>query len=136
MKLKSLLTFEEIATLSKSTGAQITRLRGKDAPWYEVMLAEPSRDALRKKLFQTGHPVEKMKRVRIGNLELDRLAPGHHRELSPAEVASFSRALQQGFAYRTPARPAPRSSSHARIDQPFPGRNRVRGKRSSPKESH
>jgi 23S rRNA pseudouridine2605 synthase len=136
MKLKSLLTFEEIATLSKTTGAQITRLRGKDAPWYEMTIAESSRDALRKKLFQTGHPVEKMKRVRIGNLELDRLAPGQHRELSPAEVTSFSRALQQGFAFPALARVASRSSSHAHNDRPFREGNRKRGKRSSPKESH
>jgi 23S rRNA pseudouridine2605 synthase len=93
IKLKSLLTFEEVATLGRTTGARITRLRGKDAPWYEVTLAEASNDALRKKLFQTGHPVEKMKRVRIANLELESLAPGRHRILSPAEVAAFSRAL-------------------------------------------
>jgi 23S rRNA pseudouridine2605 synthase len=135
MKLKSLLTFQEIAALSKAAGAQISRLRGKDAPWYEVTLAEPSRDALRKKLFQTGHPVEKMKRVRIGNLELDRLAPGQLRELSPGEVASFSRTLDGGFTLPSPARAAARSSSHARTDRAFRGGNRARGKRSSPKES-
>jgi 23S rRNA pseudouridine2605 synthase len=136
MKLKTLLTFEEIATLSRVSGAQITRLRGKDAPWYEVTLTEASRDALRKKLFQTGHPVEKIKRVRIGNLELDRLAPGQHRALSPAEVASFARALQGGSSSpMLPVAAAPRSVSPARKQHSFRGADRARGKRSSPKES-
>jgi hypothetical protein len=62
-------------------------------PWYEVTLAEARRDALRNKLFQYGHPVEKMKRVAIGNLSLDSLGPGHRRELSSAEVASLSKLL-------------------------------------------
>jgi len=48
---------------------------------------------LRNKLFQTGHPVEKMKRVGIANIELGALAPGGHRELSPGEVAGLTRAL-------------------------------------------
>ena len=134
MKLKSLLTFEEIATLSRATGAHITRLRGKNTPWYEVTLAEASRDTLRKKLFQTGHPVEKMKRVRIGPLELGQLAPGQHRELSPAEVIAFSRALQGGAAL--PASAGPRGSTRARTEHSFRSANRTRYKRSTPKESH
>jgi 23S rRNA pseudouridine2605 synthase len=133
LKLKSLLTFEEITTLASTTGAHITRLRGKDAPWYEVTLAEPSRDALRKKLFQTGHPVEKMKRVRIGTLELGQLLPGQYRALSPAEVASFSRGVASGVRLTAPR--AARSSTRARTERPFRRANRAQSKRSSPKES-
>jgi len=137
MKLKTLLTFEEIATLSRATGARITRLRGKEAPWYEVTLAEVSRDALRKKLFQTGHPVEKMKRVRIGSLELDQLAPGQHRALSPAEVASFARTLQGSGTSPTPSMAAAsHSAPRVRKGHSFRGANHVRSKRMSPKESH
>jgi 23S rRNA pseudouridine2605 synthase len=93
VKLASLLTFEEIEMLRRSTGAQLTRLRGKESPWYEVTLTEARRDSLRKKLMHAGHPVDKMRRVKIGNLELGGLGPGQHRVLSPAEVAAFSRAL-------------------------------------------
>ncbi|MGA7851782.1 MAG: S4 domain-containing protein [Candidatus Acidiferrales bacterium] len=89
LKIKSLLTFEEIEALSRSTGAQISRLKGKDAPWYEVTLSEARRDALRNRLFQTGHPVEKIKRVKIGNLAMESLSTGHHRPLSEAEVATL-----------------------------------------------
>ena len=94
LKLKSLLTFDAIASLSRSTGARIARLRGRDSPWYEATVFGARRDALRSKLFETGHPVEKMKRVSIGNLQLDRLAPGRHRALSPAELTSVSHALE------------------------------------------
>jgi 23S rRNA pseudouridine2605 synthase len=94
MKLKSLLTFEEIEQLVRSTGARISRVRGKESPWYEVTLTEARRDALRNRLFQTGHPVEKIKRIRLGNLELGSLQPGEHRTLSSEEVASLSRAIE------------------------------------------
>ncbi len=94
LKLKSLLTFEEIEQLTRSTGARITRVRGKESPWYEVTLTEARRDALRNRLFQTGHPVEKIKRIRVGNLELGSLQPGEHRTLSSEEVAALSRAIE------------------------------------------
>jgi 23S rRNA pseudouridine2605 synthase len=94
LKLKSLLTFGEIEQLARSTGARITRVRGKESPWYEVTLTEARRDALRNRLFQTGHPVEKIKRIRLGNLELGSLEPGEHRTLSSEEVAALSRAIE------------------------------------------
>jgi 23S rRNA pseudouridine2605 synthase len=93
LKLKSLLTFEEIESLARSTGARISRLRGRNSPWYEVTLTEARRDVLRDKLFRGGHPVEKMKRVRIANLVLGSLAPGRHRALSAGEVAALHRAV-------------------------------------------
>jgi len=93
MKLKSLLTFAEVEQLSRSTGARISRVRGKESPWYEVTLTDARRDALRNRLFQTGHPVEKIKRIRLGSLELGGLQPGEHRTLSTEEVSLLSRAI-------------------------------------------
>jgi 23S rRNA pseudouridine2605 synthase len=95
LKLKSLLTFAEIEALSRSTGARISRLRGKDSPWYEATLSEARRDALRNRLFQTGHRVEKMKRTAIGTLTLESLLPGRYRALTPSEVSGLSRALDK-----------------------------------------
>jgi 23S rRNA pseudouridine2605 synthase len=100
LKLKTLLTFAEIETLARLTGARITRIRGKDAPWYEVTLSEARSDVLRNKLFQTGHPVEKIKRTRIANLELDSLAAGHRRPLTPAELVALRRKLDEIAAHR------------------------------------
>jgi hypothetical protein len=101
--LKTLLTFDETAALEQSTGARITRIKGKDAPWYEVTLSEARRDALRNRLFQTGHPVEKIKRVKIGNLALEDLSAGHFRPLSDAEVNTLRRLVQPGATQVSPA---------------------------------
>jgi 23S rRNA pseudouridine2605 synthase len=103
LKLKTLLTFEEIESLAQSTGARITRIKGKDAPWYEVTLSEARRDQLRNRLFQTGHPVEKIKRVKIGNLALEDLSAGSYRPLSEAEVNTLRRMVQPGTAPISPA---------------------------------
>lgn len=94
LKLKSLLTFANIESLSRSTGARITRLKGKEMPWYEVVLADSSRDALRNRLFQMGNPVEKIRRLAIANLQLGSLASGRHREVTPGEIVALSRALE------------------------------------------
>jgi 23S rRNA pseudouridine2605 synthase len=102
LKLKTLLTFDETAALEQSTGARITRIKGKDAPWYEVTLSEARRDALRNRLFQTGHPVEKIKRVKIGNLALEDLSAGHFRPLSDAEVNTLRRMVQPGTTQVSP----------------------------------
>jgi 23S rRNA pseudouridine2605 synthase len=118
LKLKTLLTFAEIESLTRSTGARISRLRGKDAPWYEVTLSEARRDSLRNKLFQTGHPVEKMKRTRIANLELDSLATGRFRTLSPAELIALRHKLDEtATGKKLPAR-----SRLARRRRRFPQR--------------
>lgn len=98
LKLKTLLTFEEIEQLARTTGARISRLRGKESPWYEVTLSEARRDALRNKLFQTGHPVEKIKRIRLGSLELGSLQPGEHRTLSSEDMALLTRAIEGKLA--------------------------------------
>jgi 23S rRNA pseudouridine2605 synthase len=111
LKLKTLLTFAEIEELSHSTGARISRRKNMDAPWYEVTLPEASRDILRDRLFRSGHPVEKLKRIRLGALELDSLPPGRYRALTAAEVASLTRAASLGgksARKRAPKRPKPR----------------------------
>jgi len=110
LKVKSPLSRDEIESLARSTGARISFLRAKDSPWYEVTLSEARRDALRNRLFQSGHPVEKLKRMAIASLELGPLAPGRCRSLSPAEVRALRRSLEGGAAPRVLRRPA-RSAS-------------------------
>jgi 23S rRNA pseudouridine2605 synthase len=120
LKLKTLLTFEEIEQLTRTTGARISRLRGKESPWYEVTLSEARSDALRNKLFQTGHPVEKIKRIRLANLELGSLQPGEHRTLSSEDVAELTRAIE--------GRLAPEAGSGAKR-KPLIGENRNKSAR-------
>ena len=94
MKLKSLLTFQEVENFARVTGAHISRLKGRDAPWYEVTISDARRDALRNRLFQTGHPVEKIKRIKIANIAMESLSTAHHRPLSDAEVATLRKLVQ------------------------------------------
>jgi 23S rRNA pseudouridine2605 synthase len=111
LKLKTLLTFAEVEELSRAAGARITRRKHMDAPWYEVTLPEASRDILRDSLFRSGHPVEKLKRIRLGALELDSLPPGRYRSLTTAEVAALTRAVTievKPTGKRVPKRPNPR----------------------------
>jgi 23S rRNA pseudouridine2605 synthase len=119
LKLKTLLTFAEIENLARSTGARIARRKGKEAPWYEVTLAGTRGDALRNRLFQSGHFVERTKRVGLASLELGGLGPGEHRALGPGEVAALGRAID--------TKPIPRvaqtgaAKPGARPARPFPG---------------
>jgi 23S rRNA pseudouridine2605 synthase len=48
-----------------------------------------------------GRLVEKIKRVKIGFLELGALKPGEYRHLTPAEVARFRRILKLDEHSRT-----------------------------------
>jgi 23S rRNA pseudouridine2605 synthase len=108
LKLKTLLTFEEVEGLSRQTGAHIVRIKGKDSPWYEVTLSEARRDELRNRLFQTGHPVEKIKRIKIGNIAMESLTPGAYRPLSEAEVATLRRMVDpKNAAQAVAASPGP-----------------------------
>ena len=93
VKLKSLLSFAEIEKLGRGTGARISRLRGKEAPWYEIALMESRRDALRDRLALMGNPFDKMRRVAIANIDLGALGLGEHRELTSAEVIGLNRVL-------------------------------------------
>jgi 23S rRNA pseudouridine2605 synthase len=62
-------------------------------PWYEVRLIEGRQNQIRLMFKNFGRLVEKLKRVRIGFLELGPLKPGTFRHLTPAEVAKFRKVL-------------------------------------------
>ena len=96
LKLKSPVPAIETSKLTRSTGARISPLRGRDSSWYQVTLTEVRRDALRNRLFQSGNPVEKTKRVAIADLELGSLQSGRYRELTPGELVALEKALVRG----------------------------------------
>lgn len=95
LKIKGRLAPAEIEEFSHATGARISRLQSGPAPWYEVTFSEARRDALRNKLFQSAHPVEKMKRVGLAGIELGSLRPGEHRALSGGELVALKKALDK-----------------------------------------
>ncbi len=58
-------------------------------PWYEVKLIEGRQNQIRIMIKHFGRLVEKLKRVKIGFLDLGTLKPGAYRTLTNAEVAHF-----------------------------------------------
>jgi len=63
-------------------------------PWYEVRLIEGRQNQIRLMFKHFGLMVEKLKRVKIGFLELGPLKPREYRRLTPAEVARFRKVLK------------------------------------------
>jgi pseudouridine synthase len=62
-------------------------------PWYEVRLIEGRTQQIRLMFKHFGKLVEKLKRTRIGFLDLGSLKPGEFRHLTPQEVEKFRRLL-------------------------------------------
>ena len=100
VKVKGRLGDGELKQIEQAARARVRALKSPHAagarganPWYEVTLGASRRDALRKILAQLGHPVEKMKRVKVANLELGDLPEGRYRHLEAAEIAGLGRFL-------------------------------------------
>jgi 23S rRNA pseudouridine2605 synthase len=86
--------------------------------WFEVVLHEGRNQQIRRMFDAIGHSVTKLRRVRIGFLHDERLAPKQWRRLLPAEVARFMRSPQKGKPptkkkpmSKTPSQAKKRSSS-------------------------
>ena len=70
---------------------EIVSLKEGDNPWYEVTLHQGRNQQIRRMFSVSGHPVEKLRRVKIGFLEDRRLKTGGWRFLTPEEVDRFKR---------------------------------------------
>ncbi len=77
----------------RTAPAGLKLARPGDNPWYEVRLIEGRHHQIREMFQHFGRKVEKLKRVRIGFLDLGPLKPGQHRPLSPAEIERFRKLL-------------------------------------------
>ncbi|MCW5981855.1 MAG: rRNA pseudouridine synthase [Bryobacteraceae bacterium] len=73
----------------RTAPAELKLIRPGRNPWYEVTITEGRRHQVRNMFKSLGRLVEKLKRVRIGFVNLGDLAPGDYRLLTPAEVARF-----------------------------------------------
>jgi len=76
-------------------------VRRGDNPWYEVTLIEGRNQQIRIMFKHFGHLVEKLKRIRIGSLELGKMNPGEFRFLSQEEVAKLIRQAKKPAAVKT-----------------------------------
>jgi 23S rRNA pseudouridine2605 synthase len=88
--------FREGVPLSgrRTLPAGIKLIREGDNPWYEVKLIEGRNNQIRMMFRHFGRLVEKLRRVRIGPLEMGPLKPGQFRYLSEEEVHKLKRAIQ------------------------------------------
>jgi len=69
----------------------------------ELAIHEGRQRQVRKMFDAVGHPVVRLKRVRIGPIEDPDMPPGHWRELTPEEVARLQRAAGLAAPARGPA---------------------------------
>ena len=75
--------------------AGLKLVHATENPWYEVRLFEGRNNQIRMMFKHFGRLVEKLKRVRIGPLELGSLKPGEFRYLDAEEVVKLRRALRR-----------------------------------------
>jgi 23S rRNA pseudouridine2605 synthase len=102
IKVKGMLTRDDLARLSKEIGASLQTLRQPDATrghtanyWYEVRMRSSKKDQLRTVLMKERHPVEKVKRVALGQLSVEGIPRGRYRLLSEKEVDALRKSVTE-----------------------------------------
>ncbi len=76
---------EEVAGLSRSIGGAT-----RNAAWYRLVLRQGWKRQIRRMFNAVGAPVDRLIRVRIGQLSLEGMRLGESRQLSPDEVAALA----------------------------------------------
>jgi 23S rRNA pseudouridine2605 synthase len=85
----------------KTAPAELKRIKHGPNPWYEVKITEGRQNQIRIMFKHFGKLVEKLRRVKIGFLELD-VAPARYRSLTHQEVEKFRRVLKLDKANAAP----------------------------------
>jgi 23S rRNA pseudouridine2605 synthase len=78
--------------------AELKLLREAENPWYEVVLNQGRNQQIRLMFKHFGLLVEKLRRVRIGPIEIGPLKPGQFRYMDEEEVRKLKRAIERGGA--------------------------------------
>ncbi len=104
----------------KTSPAGLRLIRRGDNPWYEVRLIEGRNQQIRTMFKHFGHLVEKLRRVRIGPVELGTLKPGEFRLLAPEEVKKMMRLAGAADPDEGQPRPRQRQQSKPQQDRPKP----------------
>ena len=127
IKVKGRLSEMQMKSVARALRAKIFPLRAPRAvgknpanPWYEVQLSGVRRDLLRRNLLAMGHPIEKMKRMKLASLDVDTVPEGHYRQLGPQEVEKLKRAVERAMAQHkeVPAMDRPRRGERRRRTNP------------------
>jgi len=91
---------------------KIIEASGGDDAMLSIVLHEGRNRQVRRMCEAVGHPVVKLRRVRIGPIKDDHIRPGEFRELSDREVAALKRAVA-GRSRPSPQPPAPKPETRA-----------------------
>jgi 23S rRNA pseudouridine2605 synthase len=95
----------------RTAGAEVEKVEESETNcWYEVVLHEGRNQQIRRMFEAIGHSVIKLRRIKIGFLQDERLAPKQWRFLTPVEVARFSKGGQRR---RSPAKTKARGASNS-----------------------
>ena len=93
VKVKGMLTLEELERLGREIGVRMKTVRQPDATrrraanyWYEVRMRDTKKEEMRNVLFREGHPIEKLQRVGLGSLTVEGVPSGRYRILKEQEV--------------------------------------------------
>lgn len=84
----------------RTAPAGLKLIRPGENPWYEVRLVEGRQNQIRIMFKHFGFLVEKLKRIKIGFLDLGDLKPGAYRTLTNREVARFRKLMHMEAAER------------------------------------
>jgi 23S rRNA pseudouridine2605 synthase len=116
IKVKGRLDESQMKSLAHTLNGKIFPLRAPHAagknpanPWYEAQISGVRRDLLRRNLLAIGHPVEKMKRMKLASLDVDTVREGDYRQLSAPEVAKLIRAVEHALTQPKPVLAATKS---------------------------
>ncbi len=131
VKIKGLLTPEQEEQFRtgipmhgrRTAPAGLRILKKTQNPWYEVRLIEGRQNQIRVMFKHFGHLVEKLKRIRIGFLDLGALKAGAYRTLTSSEVEKFKKLLDTPPEARPEAFPKPEKRSGGAFTERATGYN-------------
>jgi len=104
VKVKGMLTREDLERLGKEIGVRMQTVRQPDATrgrarhggqaanyWYEVRMRDSKKEELRRLLFKEMHPLEKLKRIGLGPLTIEGIPRGRYRMIEQKEAEKLKR---------------------------------------------
>jgi 23S rRNA pseudouridine2605 synthase len=134
VKIKGLLTPEQEEQFRtgipmhgrRTAPAGLRILKKTQNPWYEVRLIEGRQNQIRVMFKHFGHLVEKLKRIRIGFLDLGALKAGVYRTLTNTEVEKLKKLLDTPPEARPESYPKPAKRSASGFTERATGYNEKR----------
>ncbi|MBS1841149.1 MAG: rRNA pseudouridine synthase [Acidobacteria bacterium] len=96
VKIKGMLTLADLERVGKEAGIKMQTLRQPGAArghaanyWYEVTTRDTKLELLRRLLLKENHPIEKVKRIALGPLTIEGIAPGRYSLLQAKEAQTI-----------------------------------------------